>query len=486
MPAWAIPPYVLSFTGNQLSTSLLPVPSFGINGIDYSGQSAKFYSNAFHNAMGNLQFFIVDGNIYDKEGYVIALADNILFPEFANPEFLIVPVPGSFCKYYLIYADGLADGCNPNVEVRLAYNIIDVCEPNLTNPNAGGVLLLHENTIQPEIKLAAGRRLKQVEMAVQGPTHNGNFYLFLYARFDLFMFEISQQGIIQLNKTINFLHFNTGSGYQMHLMDNNTEMEAILMPNGNYRMALNFAYLEDGIPNKRGHIYWTADFDAELNQINGSEKYFKNATETYDYYPKGMEFTPNGELLYITQRNTNPPVQYFIVNQFENGPIPFPVQNAQAYEQGFIEMGYDGKMYFASAGGLGVLSNPESPSIQNWSVMPLPIESTHKSISPCHIRREVFALPDQIDGFFYTGINSLSNQQLDIKIYPNPAKESVLIDVPVEGVLEICHADGKVVMQKELDRNVHTIHINQLSNGVYFLRFISEKGISVKRLLVLD
>jgi hypothetical protein len=484
MPAWAIPPYVIQFTGAQPIVSFLPVPSSGTTGIDYSGQSAKFYSNAFHDAQGNLRFFIVDGNIYDKHGYVIELSDNLLFPEFANPELLVVPVPESFCKYYLIYTDGLQDGCNPNIEIRLGYNILDICEQNSNNPYAEGKLLLSENSIQPELKLAAGRRLKQVEMAVQGPNTNGNYYLFLYARFDLYLFEITSNGIIQLNNTVNFLHFNTGSGYQMHLMDNNTEMEAILLQNGNYRVALNFAYLEDGNPNPRGHIYWTADFDDQLVLIPATEKHYKNATETYINYPKGMEFSPDGNLLYITQRNSVPALQYFVLSQFQNGPIPLPVNNAQIYEQGFIELGYDGNMYVASSNGLGILSNPNNPNKQNWSELPLPLESVHKSVSPCHIRREVYALPDQIDGFIYTGLPNTYIQKINILIYPNPATGIVTIELPAAGVLEIYSVDGKILLYETVSKGMLYKNISHLHSGIYLLRFISEEGVSVKRLQV--
>lgn len=486
MPAWALPPYVLHFTGAQPVISLLPIPTLGTVGIDYYGQPANFYSNALHDAQGNLQFFIVDGNIYDKQGYMIALTDNLLFPEFANPELLIVPVPGSFCRYYIIYADGLEDGCNPNIEIRLGYNILDVCEPNLNNPQAGGKLLLSENTIQPDIKLAAGRRLKQVEMAVNGPNVNGNYYLFLYVRFDLYLFEISSSGIVQLNNKVNFLHFNTGSGYQMHLMDNNTEMEAILLPWGNYRVALNFAYLEDGNPNPRGHVYWTADFDEHLNLIHGTEKYYKNAINSYINYPKGMEFSHDGNLLYISQRNTTPALQYFILSQFQNGPYPLSVNNSQAYEQGFIEMGYDGKMYFASPSGLGILSNPNNPNVQNWQELPLPLESVHKSVSPCHERREVYPLPDQIDGFFYTGLQTTYVQKKNIFFYPNPSSGSITIELPTSGILEMYSIDGKLLQQETIGEGVHRKRIEHMLTGFYLLRFISKEGVSVQSLQIID
>src|SRR5690606_31335737 len=40
--------------------------------FDYQGQPAEFASNAYHNPVtGKLLFFVVDGKVYDHEGYCI-------------------------------------------------------------------------------------------------------------------------------------------------------------------------------------------------------------------------------------------------------------------------------------------------------------------------------------------------------------------------------------------------------------------------------
>lgn len=74
-----------------------PLPIGPNSSIDYAGQQANASANAYHNPVsGELLFFIVDGIIYDKDGYIIddliansASGENIL----GFAETVIVPDP---------------------------------------------------------------------------------------------------------------------------------------------------------------------------------------------------------------------------------------------------------------------------------------------------------------------------------------------------------------------------------------------------------
>lgn len=181
-------------------------------------------------------------------------------------------------------------------------------------------------------------------------------------------------------------------------------MEIFEIENGGlstYRLALNFP-AEGNIPGSFGHIYWIGEFDNNASYLPATEKIYKNSITTFDKYPKGMEFSPDGNYLYVTQRNTTPAIQYFDIANFTNGYTPLAVTNANHYDIGFIELGYDGKMYFAGTNKLGVLTNPNNPNSNNWyefSVNTFP--TVHYVNDYCNVRREIRLLPDQIDGYVY-------------------------------------------------------------------------------------
>ncbi|TVR39606.1 MAG: hypothetical protein EA392_05920 [Cryomorphaceae bacterium] len=50
----------------------LPIPPNAIQDVDYMGQQATNAHNAIHDQNGELLFFIVNGVIYEGEGYTIA------------------------------------------------------------------------------------------------------------------------------------------------------------------------------------------------------------------------------------------------------------------------------------------------------------------------------------------------------------------------------------------------------------------------------
>lgn len=62
---WSLPPNYY----NNATTQSLPIG--GISSFDYQGEQALYAHNAMQDANGNLLFFVLDGKIYDKDGYFI-------------------------------------------------------------------------------------------------------------------------------------------------------------------------------------------------------------------------------------------------------------------------------------------------------------------------------------------------------------------------------------------------------------------------------
>ncbi|MEO8770888.1 MAG: GEVED domain-containing protein [Ferruginibacter sp.] len=78
-------------------------------------------------------------------------------------------------------------------------------------------------------------------------------------------------------------------------------------------------------------------------------------------------------------------------------------------------------------------------------------------------------------------------------VYPNPASNELIIQrtsndnstiVDANAQLQIADANGKVVTQARLTKSTEVINVSRLSNGIYFVKIISDNGIITKRIMV--
>lgn len=107
-PLWIYGNKLIHFSGTEITTSNLPQPGED-ELLHYTGQIPTRGQNCQFDDQGNLLFFIIDGNIYDSEGYIIAP-----YSEFANEngspvmscysdDIASTNVPGYCNKFYLFY-----------------------------------------------------------------------------------------------------------------------------------------------------------------------------------------------------------------------------------------------------------------------------------------------------------------------------------------------------------------------------------------------
>lgn len=73
----------------------------------------------------------------------------------------------------------------------------------------------------------------------------------------------------------------------------------------------------------------------------------------------------------------------------------------------------------------------------------------------------------------YSTENDLSN--FNVKVYPNPAREALTIEVSENSKMEIYAYDGKLVTQQNIS-NKTVLNVNNLNNGIYFIRLTNEAG----------
>jgi hypothetical protein len=84
-------------------------------------------------------------------------------------------------------------------------------------------------------------------------------------------------------------------------------------------------------------------------------------------------------------------------------------------------------------------------------------------------------------------VNELGN--LDVKIYPNPAKEKLFIELDRNHTvqqLEMLDMLGKLVLTKQVEKNSNLLEIsvNELSKGSYLLKLTSEEGSWIGKVVV--
>ncbi len=88
-------------------------------------------------------------------------------------------------------------------------------------------------------------------------------------------------------------------------------------------------------------------------------------------------------------------------------------------------------------------------------------------------------------GFVYpAGINNMNDESSLLRIYPNPATEKIIIEtvqIPEHGSVSIMNGQGQEIINQISDSFKTEIRINTLSSGVYFVKLISNKGISVAK-----
>ena len=83
------------------------------------------------------------------------------------------------------------------------------------------------------------------------------------------------------------------------------------------------------------------------------------------------------------------------------------------------------------------------------------------------------------------GINSLSSNSNDLKVYPNPSSSDITVELKKDGIytIELIDVTGKVVLVKSTEEEKLNLNINFLSNGVYYLKAKSQNTMNVVKII---
>jgi hypothetical protein len=80
-----------------------------------------------------------------------------------------------------------------------------------------------------------------------------------------------------------------------------------------------------------------------------------------------------------------------------------------------------------------------------------------------------------------SGALSLSDQTIEVNMYPNPSKETVYFNVnSSESVkFEVISALGQVLSSSTIESNSWTYSVNELPQGVYYARISTSTGVQM-------
>ncbi|HEV7232181.1 MAG TPA: PKD domain-containing protein [Bacteroidia bacterium] len=72
-----------------------------------------------------------------------------------------------------------------------------------------------------------------------------------------------------------------------------------------------------------------------------------------------------------------------------------------------------------------------------------------------------------------------------LKVYPNPSNGIITVETPGQtGTLEVMNLIGEVLYTQKITQMVETLSLNTQANGVYLIRMVDAKGISVQRIII--
>lgn len=434
---WSLPPNYY----NNATTQSLPIG--GISSFDYQGEQALYAHNAMQDANGNLLFFVLDGKIYDKDGYFI---DEMYHSSYGTilggQEIAIVPDPGNCQRYYIFSS---TQGNFP----RPLYAVLDLDLPNQWSIGRFGALANFSNGTAQPLSLPSNDWFRgRIGFAASKLRSDNSRFLFVHDGLsNIYRMRITLSGPIFDNYIINC------GGEESSLQ--RSELELIELPNGEYKLASSSTQTS-GI-NSPSHVFHTT-LNTSGNIVPGTNQlyYFYNTTgnSVNATYPFGLEFSPNGNYLYVTHNitpNHPNPIEY--IDIATNIAYPLTVTGQNDFQRTQIELGKENKLYFATSNRMASLSNTNAPNAANWTNSALSISyyQTFDYAGPQYVSS--YTLPDQIDGMDYSThffVNTqccIASTYFDAGVFSAP---STATWSPGLGTNPFASSTGTVFIEKEL------------------------------------
>lgn len=447
------PNYMFLSPGNPPVAFPLPTASGGYIGTSSSGPSS-IYAGAdgkplvFASVSGDVHLPLSSivgetTTLYNKNGYLIGGLNQLSNLPFqgleekeviSNNETIIVPDPGNCKRFYVLgtaenFSDLPTSGGVADNGYFPFFAVVDLSLP-ITNAPLGefGQITTPGATSQMNIK----NLYDLVPNLPLGGTNNNRPYtvttkiavtksnvndgdsrlIFVYSDGYMFIYKLTASGIqyIQVNNIGVDLFINSG-GTHSNLLG---ELEIFEEVN-KIKFAVPISSPDAGNNGQPNLGLF------EMSTLSSSPYVFSNpknicvsncvGSPYYNSQIGGVEFSPNGQYVFFTHEQNatyQDAIEWIEFNNISNRHpiIPAGLSTMSDFQRSQIELGLDGKMYFATSNRLVSISNPNSPSI----TITYPYNSASYSWNDNALNlnnnlafQSAYLLPDQIDQDTYGG-----------------------------------------------------------------------------------
>ena len=211
-----------------------------------------------------------------------------------------------------------------------------------------------------------------------------------------------------------------------------------------------------------------------------------NSVGHTNIYPNAFSISPNSSLLTAAMDTARG-------GQFLTIPSPYPADawyhyNDYTCDYQCMAIEY---LYWAIVTNMGILDDPATcAGIANeWEPCSQSLLQSTDTLVYNLITNSQYKLPQIApDGNYCPPGLSTNNIENNIfaSLYPNPVKNvlNVNLNKNFNGTISILNIRAKVLVQVELSKN-NLLDISGLSNGVYFLRIETDKGLITKKFTVI-
>lgn len=425
-----------------VNVSILDLPTIGGG---YSGQQATSSQNIILDNQGEIVFFIVDENIYDRTGALIDVFwDNNSSPD--NPEIdgfvsevAVVPIPGECGCFYLLSSRGASgvEMAHPMWgKLCVTYDQNGILDPNSgleTDPNDPATTAFEvEALIDAAVYQTSNNVHDERPLIAVTPLRPDDSYFFYLANsHKLFRLRITNAGIAY-EYFLDMDNIDPSVDIPNSINDRQ-EMEVVQLANGDYRLGVPIQWIDPTtIPNGNFTGVYIFDMDGTTGDLipgTGRTVAYQDFTPplgtSEKVYVQGIEFSPDGSKMYVTHGPAPSYTGTLDIWDVTNPAGPTIISTNPAYESSHIESWTASDLILPGITNIGQVTNSNNPTFPADFNQALNSGQTYNVTSPygafSSFKENLRLLQDNIDGMDYRNI------------VLNPDGENYYLDVPCAG-----------------------------------------------------
>jgi len=435
---------------------------FGIyDGLDFISGSPVFIpdgalattegSASMSDGSGNLLFYTDGVTVWNKNNQVMPNGTGLYGNVSSTQSALIVPLPGSSSQYYYIFTVD-ADG-GP---LGFRYSIVDM----LLDGGLGDVSTKNE--------LIHGHVTEKIAAEIQS---NGFDYWIMAHEFgtNSFLAYSLTTGGLDLNPIVSSI----GMVHSDSIIQNSYGQ-------------MKFSTCDDRLVVATGYLdtVQVFRFDPATGEV------FSAITLPIGYHTYGVEFSPNGHILYVSNYDPyHTLLQFDISSGIADTILATKLAISNAPDIYALQLGPDEKIYACRSfnAWLGVVNDPDVPGANcNYTDNGFNLDPNYLGIT------SGLGLPSFMQTFFRGKNNciptSVGETALDEQVvYPNPSAGPITISLtsfvhPAE--ITVCNLEGKIMERiTTLPGNKKVSFGENLSPGIYAVLVRSDDGVKMLKVV---